>query len=116
DRGAGILVTDEGAILVTWDTSLAFTDTSSPFYESRYSQYSQHAAKINSATRQQWLGAWAIRSEDGGNSWGDPIKIPFSTPHGPIQLQDGRILMVSGGGAAESNDDGLTWRMLARFR
>jgi hypothetical protein len=116
DRDVGILVTKEGTLLVTWFTSLAFMDQRSQFYERRYAQYADHGEKLTAEIKQQWLGSFAIRSEDGGETWGEPLRIPFHTPHGPIQLRDGRILMVSGSGVAESLDDGLTWKVVSRFR
>ena len=116
DRGAGILVTQEGTILVSWFTSMAFADTNSPFYATRYYVYANHASSIDAATRDQWKGSWICRSEDGGNSWGAPIKLPRSnSPHGPIQLRSGRILTVTASGVAASDDDGLTWTAIADF-
>lgn len=115
DRDAGILVTDKGTILVSWFTSLAFANQKSKFYNKRYAQYAQHADKLIPAIRQEWKGAWISRSEDDGKSWSSPIKIPFDTPHGPIQLKDGRILMVAGAGVLESQDDGQSWKIITEF-
>ncbi|MBN2291255.1 MAG: exo-alpha-sialidase [Pirellulales bacterium] len=115
DRDAGILVTDKGTILISWFTSLEFTKRKSKFYEKRYTQYAQHAGKLNTEIRQEWKGAWIRRSEDNGRSWSSPIKVPFVTPHGPIQLKNGRILLVTGAGVLESQDDGQSWKMIAEF-
>ena len=115
DRDAGILVTQKGTILVSWITSVEFANTNSPFYDTRYSRYAEHTKGLDAATRAQWKGAWVCRSENNGKTWSEPIKIPGVTPHGPIQLKDGRILMVSSGGVAASLDDGLSWRKIAGF-
>lgn len=115
DRDAGILVTDKGTIIVCWFTSVEFANNKSRFYRTRYHKYDQHSAKLNDKVRQQWKGAWVKRSTDGGKTWSEPIKVPFDTPHGPIQLKDGRILMVTGNGVAESVDDGLSWKLLTKF-
>lgn len=113
DRDAGLLVTRKGTILVNWFTSLEFANKKSRLYFSRYAQYAEHTASLSEEIRQQWLGDWIWRSEDGIT--GTLIQVPFSTPHGPIQLADGRILLITSRGVAESVDDGLTWRVLQQF-
>ena len=48
-------------------------------------------------TRQQQralLGVWMIRSTDGGVCWSAPYDCLVNSPHGPIQLSDGRLLYV----------------------
>jgi sialidase-1 len=60
---------------------------------------------------------------DGGVTWSPRYATPVFSPHGPIQLADGRLLYAgkelfqktSRIGVAESADDGLTWRWLAAF-
>ena len=77
------------------------------------------------ATMKQWLGSWVALSTDGGRQWGQPIRVPVNTPHGPILLRSGRVLylgkrflrgmddMTDGPIlAAVSDDDGLTWAPL----
>lgn len=121
DRDAGILLTSQNTILVCWFTSLEFENEKSSLYESYYSQYAKHSSKISNETRKQWTddsgrwGHWVRRSEDFGKTWGEPIRVPFTTPHGPIQLRDGRVLMVTNKGVAESLDDGKTWEKIADF-
>lgn len=71
--------------------------------------------------RKAALGEWVLRSTDGGISWSAPIPTVANSPHGPIQLKDGRLLypgkqLWSGEkkiGVAESKDDGLTWQWLS---
>src|SRR5690606_28044818 len=67
-----------------------------------------------------------IRSTDGGVTWSPRINTLVNSPHGPMQLADGRLLYVGRGratdptgdrgspfglklGAAVSLDDGVTW-------
>ncbi len=114
DRDAGILVTDKGTAIVSWFTSVEFANKKSALYEKRYSQYDKHSEKVLSL-RNQWKGAFIQRSTDNGATWSDPMKIPFETPHGPIQLKNGKILMVTGAGVLESLDDGLSWQTIAKF-
>lgn len=61
-----------------------------------------------------------LRSTDGGLTWSAPYNAQVTSPHGPIQLSDGRLLYAGndwrrGGRLAvcQSSDDGQTWRHLA---
>jgi sialidase-1 len=45
-------------------------------------------------TMRQWLGSWVALSEDGGETWSDPIRVPLNTSHGPIRLRDGALLYL----------------------
>jgi len=119
DRDAGILVTARGTILVSWFTSLAFDDSN---YQKHYppemaASWKRHAEKLGPEIRRQWLGSWVRRSADSGKTWGEPIRVGVTAPHGPIQLRDGRLLYagrVNWDGppsisVEESRDDGQTW-------
>jgi hypothetical protein len=111
DRDAGIIETAPGTILVSWFTSVAFESNA---------DYREHAASITPELRGRWLGNWVQRSEDGGRSWGEPIRVNASAPHGPVQLRDGRLLYLGVGKldgertivAEESVDDGITWHVI----
>ena len=62
-----------------------------------------------------------IRSTDGGVTWSQRYRCLVNSPHGPIQLADGRLLYAGKEfgtaeqriGACESVDDGQTWSWLA---
>ncbi|MEN6383919.1 MAG: sialidase family protein [Phycisphaerales bacterium] len=110
DRDAGIIETQKGTLLVSWFTSLYFETHNNPLWK-------RHSEKIDNKTRQKWLGNWVRRSLDGGTTWEEPIRTHFSAPHGPIQLQDGRLLYVGWNapdkiGVEESRDDGLSWQVI----
>jgi len=123
DRDAGIIQTQQGTLLVSWFTSLAFLR-----HQSKHPDWNRHIEKLGPEIRQQWLGFWIRRSEDNGMTWQPPIRIGCSAPHGPIQLADGRLLFVGinlGGGMDgkytrdvnpavwHSADDGKTWTQIA---
>lgn len=120
DRDAGIIQTPQGALLVSWFTSVAFT---LPVYRTAYERYARIAEKLTPETRQQWLGNWVRRSEDDGKTWQDPVRTKASCPHGPIALRDGRLLYIGTGSIdgkstvllEESKDDGRSWNVLAVF-
>jgi len=122
DRDAGILVTGQGSILVTWFTSLAFEELAA-------NRWAKESAKITEAERRKWLGNWLRRSTDQGRTWGELTDTIVSAPHGPVELRDGRLLYLGinarvGSGkspepardrriaAAESRDDGKTWALI----
>jgi hypothetical protein len=122
DRDAGILLTEKGTVIVSWFTSLAFDDSN---YTKHYpaelvKSWRRHAEKLGPETRKQWLGSWVRRSTDGGRTWGDPVRVQGSAPHGPIQLRGSRLLYVGrvyfdsepSLSVEESSDDGQTWRRI----
>ncbi|MDD4870389.1 MAG: sialidase family protein [Kiritimatiellae bacterium] len=118
DRDAGIIQTKAGTLLVSWFTSLAFE---LPYYEAAIQHYARHGEKIPPEIRNKWLGNWVRRSEDNGQSWGEPVRTVSTAPHGPIQLRDGRLLYIGNGQwqnqttvtVEQSSDDGRTWSVIA---
>lgn len=116
DRDAGIIETKEGTLLVNWFTSIAFT-----YHGSSPLKYARHSEKITPDVREKWLGKWVRRSTDGGKTWQEPIRTVSGTPHGPIQLRDGRLLYVGTGKlndkkaitVQESSDDGSSWKVIS---
>ncbi|MBG86986.1 MAG: hypothetical protein CMO80_08830 [Verrucomicrobiales bacterium] len=133
DRDAGILETDQGSLLATTFTSLAYVDyvmkkeLAKPVgrpgawsQEQRDRWLSVHN-RIGEKERKAELGQWMIRSTDGGITWSERYTSIVNSPHGPIQLKDGRQLYAGKvlwtgnkeNGVCESKDDGKTWQWLA---
>jgi len=120
DRDAGIVQTQTGALLVSWFTSLAFDR---PTYYERHPTWKRHAGKLGPETREHWLGNWTRRSLDNGTTWQPPLKQQVSAPHGPIVLDDGRLIYVGTAqhtgdkfiGVEESRDDGQSWQLVAKI-
>ena len=120
DRDAGIIQTKADTWVVSWFTSLAFDR---PHFYKEHPDWKRHAEKLGPETRKRWLGSWIRRSEDNGKTWGDPIRVKVSAPHGPIQLRDGRLLYIGSGtfhnrhgiGVEESRDDGKTWQVISEI-
>jgi sialidase-1 len=139
DRDSGALETAKGTLLVTTFTSLAYEsylEKQAAFSELKPKGWETKAmppeqlAKWNAAhhrlsadERKAELGEWLIRSTDGGLTWSKRLPTVVNSPHGPIQLKDGRLLYVGKQlwtaekkvGVAESKDDGLTWQWLAEI-
>lgn len=138
DRDAGILACADGALLVSWFTSHYTTERYlSMCPPAEQDCWRRHLSAISEADVAQWtqhpaddgtrrIGHWLRRSTDGGRTWDDVIAVPPSTPHGPVELADGRLLYLGTGGydrahqtsalfVAESCDSGMTWATIARI-
>ncbi len=139
DRDAGVLETAKGSILVTTFTSLAYEerlntalkmkpDDENAWPAEKIGRWQAVHHRVDTVQREVELGSWVIRSTDGGRSWSAPYRCPVNSPHGPIQLSDGRLLYAgklfwygrAGAnqgriGVCESSDDGETWRWLAEI-
>ena len=93
DRDAGVISTGGKGLLVTWFTSdtrlyVAGRQPDDPWLKDiaeglRWSS--------NKAVR-KFLGAWVMLSKNGGDTWGRPIRVRLTTPHGPIRLRSGELL------------------------
>ena len=120
DRDAGVLETAKGSLMVTTFTSLAYQSLKQL---TRREWLAAHQRLPGNDARTAELGEWAIRSTDGGVTWSERIDTIVNSPHGPIQLKDGRLLYAGKRlwetekriGVCESNDDGKTWTWLAEI-
>ena len=100
DRDAGILCMGQGKMLLSW-----FSHPMS-FYEDRRGKFSHWVQKekalFTDAAMTYWTvardkeryGSFVKLSEDGGFTWGETVQVPATSPHGPIQLHDGRLIWI----------------------
>ncbi len=139
DRDAGVLETASGTRLVAWFTSLAWERV---LRDSPHSlddapderlEWERRHQRLTDEVRQRELGAWCLRSSDSGHTWSAKIPTLVNSPHGPCQLNDGRLLYVGKKvaarfvegdrgspfcetiGVAHSIDDGQSWQFLAEI-
>ncbi len=127
DRDAGIVDLGKGRLLVSWfrsDTRIYAKDGWIP--EAERATWEKVFAAWTDARVNELLGSWTMQSEDGGATWGLPVKAPVSAPHGPILLKDGRLLYLGrpmGLGvdplkqtaeAWQSADGGKSWQLLGK--
>lgn len=129
DRDGGVMETAKGTLLLTSFQSIAFLE---PDRRNRYGQdqdrWDRYAQGLPAEAWVDEPGPVLLRSEDGGRNWSHPMRVPMNSPHGPIQLADGRLLYpgIEGVGKGksikpgerktgvwESVDDGKTWRLLS---
>jgi len=133
DRDSGVLETAKGTILVTTFTSLAYEpilDKASKLKPGdkgawpadKLKRWQDVHNQLSAEGRKALLGSWVIRSTDGGKTWSKPQDSLVNSPHGPVQLRDGRVLYAGRDlwrtnriGVVESTDDGQTWKWLAEI-
>ena len=80
-------------------------------------------SRVTPEELQATLGTWMIRSTDGGITWTKPYDCILNSPHGPIQLSDGKQLYAGKHlwredgyiGSVISEDDGQSWKRQARI-
>lgn len=127
DRDAGVLETAKGSILITTFTSLAYessltkAEKDGNWPADRLARWQAAHTRVNAEQRKAALGVWMIRSTDGGVTFSGRYDSLVNSPHGPIQLADGRLLYAGKElwrgdnrvGVCQSTDDGQTWHWLA---
>ncbi len=121
DRDSGILETAQGSLLVTTFTSLAYEAYLKKQPTEQQERWLAAHRRLNDQQRKAELGEWMIRSTDGGITWSERYPTIVNSPHGPVQLADGRLLYAGKKlwtsdkqvGVCESADDGRTWKWLA---
>lgn len=133
DRDAGVLETAKGTLLVTTFSSLAFEDRllvpaekrtpgdPGAWPQEKLDRWRAARDRLSAEERKRQLGVWMLRSSDGGVTFSAPYRCLVNSPHGPIQLADGRLLYAGKElwhgenriGVCESSDDGKKWRWLA---
>ena len=129
DRDAGIVSLGREELLLTWFTSdTREIHSLDNVREDIKPRWIEAIDAISDEERQEWRGSWLRTSADGGENWGDLVRAPLNTPHGPIRLVTGDLLYfgknwwkpgdegspenVGAISAALSRDSGATWRTL----
>ena len=135
DRDSGVIETAKGSLLVTTFTSLAYEDyylkpqlakkagDTGVWPKEKLDRWLDVHHRLSAEQRRGELGQWMIRSTDGGVTWSARYKSLVNSPHGPIQLTDGRLLYAGVAlwdddrrvGVCESRDDGQSWQWLAEI-
>ncbi len=129
DRDAGVVETANGSILITTFTSLAYepilekAELEGSWPAARLRQWQAAHDRVTAEQRQSALGVWMIRSTDGGTTFSGRYDSLVNSPHGPIQLSDGRLLYAGKElwradnrvGVCQSTDDGKSWDWLAEI-
>ncbi len=135
DRDAGVVETANGSLLVTSFTSLAYEpilkraaehaadNRDAEWPEERIERWQAAHHRADAAQRQAALGVWMTRSTDGGVTWSGRYDCLVDSPHGPVNLSDGRLLYAGKDlwrdghrvGVCHSVDDGQSWQWLSEI-
>ena len=129
DRDAGVLETTKDSLLTTTFTSLAYDerilakDAQKNWPKEKRARWLTAHNRVPAAARKSELGTWMIRSTDGGVTWSPRFDCLLNSPHGPVNLKDGRVLYAGKAlykesgwiGVCESKDDGQSWKRLAQI-
>lgn len=130
DRDSGVLETAKGTLLVTSFNSFVYQQHLNHPERLLNKTFGKDSAAIlgrwrvfDEATtpeqKQSDTGYWMLRSTDGGLNWSPRYRVPGYSPHGPINLADGRLFYATSNGkkavAHVSDDDGLTWNALSEM-
>ncbi len=132
DRDAGIVETAAGTLLVTTFTSLGFeallqqaitgaTAGKPTMSADQLDRWQAVWRRLPDGEHAGHLGCWMLRSEDGGQHWSPAYRVPVNSPHGPVNLRDGRLMFAGVTmwtntrhvGVWISDDDGMTWKLQA---
>lgn len=135
DRDAGIVQTPAGTVLVTTFTSNGWSDRylkeieaawppeegvyrtwyNSPIDQTKLDDWRRRRDAIPRRWRGEMQG-WILRMPGPDQPWSQLVATPVHTPHGPIVLNDGTLLLLGRSKARleahRSEDDGLTWSHL----
>ncbi len=103
DRDSGIVYLGNGKMLVSWFNHRVqnYIDGSEEYtaWQNQVTPEQKTATlnKLNSLPAEQKIqGSWVILSDDYGNTWSEPIRVPVAAPHGPTLMRDGKTLMYIG--------------------
>jgi hypothetical protein len=130
DRDAGVVETAKGTLLVTTFTSLAYEPIlkraeqatgNDTWPAEKLQRWRAAHNRVSEEDRKKALNVWMTRSADNGVTWSERFDPLVNSPHGPIQLADGRLVYAGKDlwrgenrvGLSESKDDGRSWQWLA---
>jgi hypothetical protein len=100
DRDGGIVSLGGQKLLVAW-----FTEDTRPYADAdgwwrgligdeEMKRWHETMDAWTDATMKQWLGSWVALSDDGGQTWSEPRRVPVNSPHGPILLRSGSLIYL----------------------
>lgn len=129
DRDAGVLELANGDLIVTYFTSVASETVTREQGETEFLLGANEMAlwpkvwqRLPDDTRKKEVASWMIKSKDGGRTWSHRMATPVSSPHGPTELSDGRLIYagrktgwIGGPSVWESRDEGDSWEKIAEI-
>ncbi len=102
DRDCGVTYLGNGHLVVNWFTHDAYKYREGGCYSGwrknvTPEQVAAVDAKFDKLTPEEGVGGcFVIHSLDDGKTWGEPIRLGITTPHGATVMQDGKSLIIVG--------------------
>ncbi len=130
DRDSGVVETSKGTLIATMFNSFAYQihmnaperllkGTFGAETEAMLRRWHVMDEATTQAQKVAETGYWMMRSTDAGVNWSPRYRVPGYSPHGPVNLKDGRLFYATSNGkkavAYVSDDDGVTWKMLSEM-
>lgn len=129
DRDAGVVAMGCGRLLVSWfvtDNRANLDDDHlrELFGDAEAESWRPTLEALTDEIVNRHQGSWVMVSEDAGAAWSAPIRVPVSSPHGPIRLGNGDLLYLGKPfgtaddmrhapiTATRSLDGGRTWQVV----
>ena len=134
DRDAGVVDLGGGTILVSWASVDVREQVKDPKSAAAFQdmvgmeEWESWCPTLESLTDEEVAahsGAWIMLSHDNGETWGEKVRTPVYSPHGPIRSRDGDLiyfgktfieskmeLHYSPVVCYRSSDNGVTWKQV----
>ena len=129
DRDAGVVAFGSESLLVSWFSSDMRVFTSEKEIDTwqdreKAQRYRNGFRRVTDNAAATYSGYWVRTSQNGGEDWAKPIRVPVCAPHGPINTGSGELLYLGKGyindiknderyngaiGAVKSTNGGLSW-------
>lgn len=133
DRDTGIFAWGNGNMIVSWFTEIIEDRCETMM---KYDWLSEPHKKLCKAFAETWdyltpeqreVGSYVKMSGDYGVTWSKPVKVPVTSPHGPVVLKDGTIVYMGKYMNPDyladnpicvysSHDGGYTWEFTGQVR
>ena len=105
DRDAGVTDLGGGHLIVSW-----FRNDTRQYVDNNWP--SEEECQSWRPTLDTWtdelvnslLGSWVLLSADYGATWGPPVRVPVTAPHGPIRLRAGQAFYLGKRSPAPAED------------
>ena len=98
DRDTGIIAWGDGHMLMSWFNEYCGNDWDDPMWDwlpgPHKPLYKGFSGSLDDVNVRALLGSYVKMSDDYGVTWSDPVKVPVTSPHGPVRLEDGTIVYM----------------------
>lgn len=94
DRDVGVTPLGSQKVLVSWFSSDHRGRLEDSDDQELAERWRAGLAWITDANSERFVGSWVRRSDDGGDTWEAPVRVPVTTPHGPVRLASGDLVYL----------------------